>query len=105
MFETSIVKQIDDFGRVYSIDNIEYTIEKWEFNIDGIYGHIYFTVDKGNYKYDENNGAYCSSMDETHDLINVATPCFLNEDNAIELSLLQIFKSAIEFADLNLTRL
>lgn len=105
MFRNSTAKQSDNYGRVYSIDKVEYTIEKWEFNIDGMYGHIYFTVDKGIYKYDANNGAYCSSIDETRDLINVATPCFLDEDEVIRLPLYQIFKQAIEFADFNLTRL
>ncbi|WP_313469507.1 hypothetical protein [Lysinibacillus sp.] len=104
MFRTSKAKSIDRYGRKYSIDNIEFTIEKWEFSIDGMYGHIYFTVKKGSYLYGANNGAYCSKLDEDYDLISVATPCFLDENGATERPLSQIFKEAIEFADLNLLR-
>lgn len=102
MNKTSSVTMIDEFGRNYKIRNIEYEIEKWEFNIDGMYGHIYFKVPRGSYRYNANNGAYCSEFDNDFDLINVATPCFLDEDNAVEMSLFQIFKEAIAFADLNL---
>jgi len=105
MYKTSKAKKIDELGRTYSIDNIKFTIDKWEFNIDGNFGHIYFTVDKGSYEYDANNGAYCTELNEKYDLINVATPCFLDDWKAVDLSLVEIFKEAIEFADLNLTRL
>ncbi|MBK5482987.1 hypothetical protein JFV29_14155 [Peribacillus sp. TH16] len=103
MFKTNSVRMIDDFGRRFKIRNIEYEIDKWEFNVDGMFGHIHFTVPKGSYEYNANNGAYCSKKDNEYDLIHVATPCFLDEENAIEMSLSQIFKEAIAFADLNLS--
>lgn len=104
MSQKRLVKSIDEYGRTYEIYGIEFEIEKWDFNNDGMFGHIYFTVPKGSYKYDSNNGAYCYKKDSKYDGIHVATPCFLDEEDAMEIPLSKILKEAIAFADLNLQR-
>lgn len=72
------------------VNGIEFKPHKWEFDTDGMWGHIFFKVKKNTFAYGANNGAYCKPYkgssnplededDATeYDIVHMATPCMEN---------------------------
>ncbi len=75
------------------VNGIEFHPHKWEFDTDGMWGHIFFKVKKNTFEYGSNNGAYCKPYkgssnpleeeDEVgkYDLVHMATPCMEDGDD------------------------
>lgn len=87
------------------IDNVVFVPMKWDFLMDGTWGHIYFLVDRGIFEYGNNDGAYCyEDKNSKCDIVHMATPCMEDGGNLEKLVLSNIFKAAASEIVSNLTR-
>jgi len=99
-------------AREIYVDGIKFIISHWEFNNEGMYGHIYFLVPNGVYEYGSNNGAYMklyngnfysTEGEREYDLAHAATSCFLDDDIS-RYTFEYIITEAAKFIDFNTLR-
>ncbi|MBY0015080.1 hypothetical protein [Bacillus cereus] len=88
------------------VDGVKFELKHWSFNVDGVYGHLYFNVPKDVYEHSSNNGAYVESSsdpEEDCDIAYAATPCCLPNDIS-DYSFKDIVKECVSWINLNISR-
>lgn len=92
------------------IKGITFNPYKWEFEVDGKWGHISFLVKKGTFSYGTSDGAYCLELnskeiesisyyynfDYAIDLVYMATPCMEDEKGLHKYTLEEILNMAAQ---------
>lgn len=66
-------------------ETIDFLPYHWQFDCDGIWGHVAFYVKKGIFEYGANNGFACRKNgefeDSIYDIVRASCPCMENEED------------------------
>jgi hypothetical protein len=84
-------------------NGIKFSFHDWDFDCDGDYGHIYFTVPADTFKVDGNNGSYSWESKNGEQIVSHATPCMECEVFRLQ-SIVSILQEAADDICINLTR-
>lgn len=83
------------------VAGVQFTLVRWEFNMDGWAGHIYFKIPDGLLNEGANNGAYHYPDKDPNDLTvpnaNAATPCMEHGEDFQAMRFQDIIREAAQF--------